>query len=81
MFWVNIDRPWKKCVIHREECPWFRWVTYGDKPKFKGVGEPKRDGGWLPFVSISDAENYCKREWYLRGYTVSRDFCICNETL
>lgn len=76
MFWVNIDKPTKKCVIHREECPWVDWVKNEARPEFKGIEELKRDGGWFSFDSMGKAENYYETEWEPRGYVLTIDYCI-----
>ncbi|MBD3182498.1 hypothetical protein GF312_09415 [Candidatus Poribacteria bacterium] len=56
LFWVNIDKPDRKCTIHRN-CA---WVDKIKETPFKGIGEIKRDGGWRSFETETDSENYCK---------------------
>ena len=58
-FWVNVDKPTKRCVIHREEC---RYEQAKSGTPLKGINELKRDGGWIPFNSIGEAQNYYERE-------------------
>ncbi len=67
MFRVNVDKPTKKCTIHKEEC---RWVLRKET-SYKGIGEIKRDGGWFGFASIGEAED-CQKEWEAKGYIVQR---------
>lgn len=81
MFWMNVDKVFKKCVIHREACPWVDWVRNEGKPEFKGIGELKRDGGWLAFDSVREAENRWREEWEPKGYIMSRDGCRCHRLL
>jgi len=47
-YWLNVDKPTKKCVLHIRGC-----VFEVDKQesKRKGVGKTKKDGGWLVFSS------------------------------
>jgi hypothetical protein len=57
MVWVNIDKPTKKCTIHSNmRC---QYVLRRSETPLKGIGEIKRDGGWLPFETMIEAENYC----------------------
>jgi len=72
MFWVNVDKPTKRCIIHREGC---RYEQAKDETLLKGIDELKRDGGWIFFPSIGEAENYCQREWEHKGYIVRRGGC------
>jgi len=81
MVWMNVDKVFRKCVIHQEECPWISWVHTEDKPQFKGIGELKRDGGWFRFASPEEAENCWKQEWQPKGYVISRDGCRCHRFL
>ena len=71
MFWVNVDKPTKTCTIHNEGC---QYILTSETP-FKGIGELKRDGGWLSFTFIREAENYCGTEWESKGYIVRRGGC------
>jgi len=66
-FWVNVDKPTKKCIIHREGC---RYEQAKTETPLKGIGELKDDGGWVSFPSRGEVENYCKREWEHKGYVV-----------
>ncbi len=66
MFWVNIDKPTKTCVIHKEGC---RYILSEETP-YKGIERLKCDGGWFSFVSLEEAENYAKEEWEAKGYKV-----------
>lgn len=72
MLWVNVDKPTKRCVIHRQGC---QYEQDKSETPHKGIGELKRDGGWLSFASIEEAEDYCRREWEARGYIVRRGDC------
>jgi len=60
-FWMNVDKPLKKCTIHCENgCS---WVIKKAGTPFKGKGCIKRDGGWLPFESLTEAQNYARSEY------------------
>jgi len=72
MFWVNIDKPTKRCVIHRDGC---KYEQAKSETPLKGIGELKQDGGWVSFASIEEVENYCEREWKAEGYIVRRGGC------
>lgn len=50
--WVNVDRPTAKEMLHAEHC---RYVRDKHETELKGIGELKRDGGWLPFESLDEA--------------------------
>jgi len=73
MFWVNIDTPTKTCTIHTENCD----SSKNKKDtKLKGVGLLKSDGGWLPFGTFVQAEDYCKKEFVQSGYIIRKDVCL-----
>lgn len=72
MFWVNVDKPTKKCVIHKEGC---KYEQNKVETLFKGINELKRDGGWFCFVSMEETQDYCKGEWELEGYITRRGGC------
>lgn len=77
MVWVNVDIPCKTCTIHLETCRYVCWFVKGDtKPQFKGIEELKRDGGWFSFHSMEQAEDFCKRNWKPKGYSIRQD-CYC----
>lgn len=76
MFWMNVDTVFKKCVVHREECPWVDWVRNEGSPEFKGINELKRDGGWFSFDSIEEVESDYRQNWEPRDYILSRAKCI-----
>ena len=71
-FWVNVDKPTKSCVVHREGC---RYEQDKSETPLKGINELKRDGGWLFFASLEEAEDYGRREWETRGYILRRGGC------
>ena len=71
-FWVNVDKPTKRCVVHREGC---RYEQDKSETSLKGINELKCDGGWFCFASLEVAEDYCRREWQARGYIVRRGGC------
>ena len=73
MFWVNVDKPTNRCIIHREGCKYEQ--TKRETP-LKGIDKLKHDGGWVSFASIEEAENYCEREWESKGYVIRRNGCI-----
>ena len=73
MFWVNIDTPTKTCTMHTADC-----ISTKTKreTKLKGVGLLKRDGGWLSFGTFVQTEDYCKREFGPKGYSIRKDSCL-----
>lgn len=73
--WLNIDKPTRRCTMHVESCPYTN--TKHETP-LKGIGELKRDGGWLKFASTSDAINLYSRDWENKGYEL-RKGCRCLE--
>ena len=58
-FWVNVDKPTKTCTIHKSECG---HVLKSETPYYKGIRRLKRDGGWLSFASLEEAEDCGRRE-------------------
>jgi hypothetical protein len=54
--WVNIDIPLKKYVIHWQmNCA---FLGKNDQSSYKGVGILLRDGGWLPFDTLQEAQDF-----------------------
>lgn len=64
MYLLNIDFPLRSCTLHREHCTW----RPRKEPRYKGFGEMKRDGGWLSFSTVSEAESFYRRNWQGKGY-------------
>lgn len=65
--WVNVDKPTRMCTIHGGGC------TYEENKSetpLKGVGQLRRDGGWLSFGTREDVEEYCRVNW--KGFNVRR---------
>ena len=61
MIWINIDKPLRKCTIHtNHNCGFLRRKH---ATPLKGIGELKRDGGWLEFDGIVLAKKYCKEKF------------------
>ncbi len=73
MFWVNVDIPSKTCTMHTTECI---HTKNRRETKLKGLGVLKSDGGWLSFGTFVQTEDYCKREWEPKGYTIRKDICL-----
>jgi len=65
MFWANVDKPTRTCVIHKDEC----WCILRKESPYKGIEKFKPNGGWFQFPSIRGVENYAK-EWEAKGYKV-----------
>jgi len=56
MVWLNVDKPTKKCTLHTDSnC--FYWQQKSETD-YKGLGELKRDGGWLGFANAKQATLY-----------------------
>lgn len=64
MYWLNVDKPDLACTLHRENCS--SWPE--NKPKYKGFGELKRDGGWFSFKTVTDADSFYRDSWKYQGY-------------
>jgi hypothetical protein len=73
MFWVNIDTTTKTCTMHTADCINAKTKS---ETKLKGVGLLKRDGGWLSFGTFVQTEDYCKREFGPKGYSIHKDSCL-----
>ena len=67
MVWVNLDKPTKRCTIHSTDC---RFVLKKQETRHKGLGKLKRDGGWLYFETVEEAEEFCNERY--PDYKVSR---------
>ena len=56
MAWLDVDIPIKLCTYHSDEgC---KYVLEKEEMKHKGVGEIKKDGGWVHFESLMAANRY-----------------------
>ena len=67
MVWLNVDKPTKRCTIHTDlDC---RYVVDMIETSLKGIGELKKDGGWLSLPGVVSAENFCRKEY--QGYPVT----------
>lgn len=51
--WVNVDSARTDYLIHAPGC---RYVEAKTATEFHGVGELLRDGGWMPFASLEEAQ-------------------------
>ena len=59
MVWLNVDKPTKKCTLHMNSS-----CTYLQKKSetpYKGIGNLKRDGGWLSFADPKLAKLFHRR--------------------
>lgn len=70
--WVNVDKPTKTCTKHVSGCT---YEIGKRETKYKGIGNLKRDGGWLPFDSLKAAQDYCEH-WKKRGFQVIKHKCL-----
>lgn len=52
--WVNVDKPTSRYIIHSE--PGCTFAQRKRETPLKGVGRLKRDGGWLAYTSIDEAQ-------------------------
>jgi hypothetical protein len=69
MIWVNLDKPTKKLTIHTNlSCI---YVLNKKETPNKGIGKLKRDGGWISFTSIEEAQNYCNGIKSKKGFIVT----------
>lgn len=79
MVWVNVDKPTKRCVIHADpECIYV--IRKGETP-FKGVGEIKRDGGWLKFSAIKEAQSFCRSKFPSFSVSVHCGYNLTNNRI
>jgi len=72
-YWLNIDKPTKKCVLHIEGCT---YEVEKEATPLKGIEEIKKHGGWLSFSSRQEALAYFKHKWASVGYELS-ERCRC----
>ena len=54
-YWVNVDLPTKRFVLHNPDCA---YVDKKVETDYKGLLQIKRDGGWLSFETSAAAEQY-----------------------
>jgi acyl-coenzyme A thioesterase PaaI-like protein len=59
MVWMNVDKPTRNCTLH-SNCTYLRNKK---ETQLKGVGELKRDGGWLSFKNRNEALKFYKGEY------------------
>lgn len=64
-YWMNVDKPTKRSVLHHAGC---RHEHAKQETPHKGIGQLKRDGGWLSFPSRQDADQYFYRELRPKGF-------------
>lgn len=61
MVWINIDIPIKQITYHyKDNC---EYVEKKKETDHTGVGEIKRDGGWLQFEDLSEVIEYYKENY------------------
>jgi hypothetical protein len=72
-FWLNIDKPTKRCTIHRKGCIYER--NKKETP-LKGINKLKQDGGWLPFLTTNEINEYFNQRWKKNNYILSNQ-CPC----
>ncbi len=65
MYWLNIDRPTKRSVLHTGGC---RHAQAKHETLHKGVGQLKRDGGWLSFTTQDEAQDVVRRDLQPDGF-------------
>jgi len=71
-YWVNVDKPTKTCTIHVRGC---EYDNRKIETEYKGIGNLKRDGGWLPFESLKEAQDYCKERWMKQRFRIISHKC------
>ena len=69
MIWVNVDKPTKKLTIHTN--PNCIYVLNKKETLNKGIGKLKRDGGWISFISIEEAQMHSDDIIAKRGYDIA----------
>lgn len=53
MVWLNVDKPTKKCTVHRDEnCR--HVLRWSGGTGLKGGGFESTDGGWLEFATEAE---------------------------
>jgi hypothetical protein len=56
MVWLNIDIPTRRCILHTDYgCPYWKKKK---ETQYKGLGNLKRDGGWMSFTDTREALFY-----------------------
>lgn len=64
-YWLNVDLPMKRAVLHYADC---RHVETRQETRYKGVGEWKRDGGWISFAAQEHADEYFRQNLQAKGF-------------
>lgn len=64
-YWLNVDLPTKRSVLHAAAC---RHAHAKHDTQYKGIGQLKRDGGWLSFATPEEAQNFFRRELQANGF-------------
>jgi hypothetical protein len=54
-FWLTVDFPTSKATLHVDACSYAQGIR---ATELKGIGQLKRDGGWMPAESRRQAEDY-----------------------
>ncbi|AET68686.1 hypothetical protein Desor_3182 [Desulfosporosinus orientis DSM 765] len=61
MVWLDVDQPTKKCTLHMNgSCSYLQEKR---ETLYKGIGDLKRDGGWLSFSDPKLAKSYYQINW------------------
>ncbi|EHQ89894.1 hypothetical protein [Desulfosporosinus youngiae] len=61
MVWLDVDQPAKKCTLHmNDNCSYLQKKS---ETLYKGIGDLKRDGGWLSFTDPKLAKLYHQINW------------------
>ncbi len=56
-YWLNVDIPTSDAKLHLNSCRYAQEISATD---LKGIGQMKRDGGWMPVESRSQAESFLR---------------------
>lgn len=73
-YWLNVDFPTGSCVLHKTGCV---YETEKRETPLKGMGEYKRDGGWISFESVATAEAEYRRDLARRGLDPLQLCALC----
>ncbi len=71
-YWVNVDFTTKICTLHAPSCI---YEMNKAETNYKGIGQLKRDGGWLQFESAAEAEMACRKRFPKLTYKKCEYYC------
>jgi hypothetical protein len=75
MYWLNIDKPTRKHVVHVPTCVYCKPIS----TKWKSVQSMGRDGGWFSFDTLNSLRTFYKDN-EIKG-RIKGELCYCKKCI